>query len=258
MTVCDKFIGQLTAGAPAVGTDKFPVERAALTDAYLTIADVFTFVNNGGIVHGGLGGLTDDDHVDYLSLAGRSTQTINDSIIIDETSPTAFTVQQDSSGNKILVIDTTNEESIFGSGAPGDSLIRFDRQNVTNWYTGLDNGDSDALKISGPNGFGVDDRVAHYANTVIFNGQNQNKDFEVRGDTGTVFKIDGSIDGIGVFGVTPVNRADSTEDIKDALVAYGWLTDGGASPLNLDGGRLTAGEVFAEERDVLRYALMGA
>lgn len=47
------------------------------------------------------------------------------------------------------------------------------------------------------------------------------------------------------FGATPVAKAGATTDLKDALVAYGLLTDGGATPLNLDGGTLTAGAFSA-------------
>lgn len=58
-------------------------------------------------------------------------------------------------------------------------------------------------------------------------------------------EIDGDLnhDGteVGFFGVTPTTRPASTADIKDALALLGLLTNGGASPLNLDSGALTAG-----------------
>lgn len=44
---------------------------------------------------------------------------------------------------------------------------------------------------------------------------------------------------LAFFGSTPVDKPGATEDIKDALVSLGLLTDSGASPLNLDGGALT-------------------
>lgn len=46
---------------------------------------------------------------------------------------------------------------------------------------------------------------------------------------------------VGFFGVTPAAVPAATDDIKDALALLGLLTNGGASPLNLDGGALTAG-----------------
>lgn len=59
-------------------------------------------------------------------------------------------------------------------------------------------------------------------------------------------EIDGALnhDGstAGFYGATPVTKAGSTADIKDALVALGLITDSGATPLNLDGGKLTADE----------------
>ena len=64
---------------------------------------------------------------------------------------------------------------------------------------------------------------------------------------GTEIEIDGDLnhDGsnIGFFGVTPVARPGATDEIKAGLASLGLLTDGGASPLNLDGGTFTAGAI---------------
>jgi hypothetical protein len=46
---------------------------------------------------------------------------------------------------------------------------------------------------------------------------------------------------IGFRDATPIAKPSGTTDLKDALVAYGLITDALASPLNLDGGALTAG-----------------
>jgi hypothetical protein len=48
---------------------------------------------------------------------------------------------------------------------------------------------------------------------------------------------------IGFFGAAPVAKPAATDDLKDGLVALGLFTDGGASPLDLDGGALTASTV---------------
>jgi len=45
---------------------------------------------------------------------------------------------------------------------------------------------------------------------------------------------------LGFFGATPVVQPTSTTDIKDGLCNLGLLTNGGATPLNLDGGAFTA------------------
>ena len=50
-------------------------------------------------------------------------------------------------------------------------------------------------------------------------------------------------DVIGFFSVAGTARQGATADIKDTLAGYGLLTNGGASPLNLDGGALTAGNI---------------
>lgn len=43
----------------------------------------------------------------------------------------------------------------------------------------------------------------------------------------------------GINGATPVAKQGATTDLKDLLVVFGFLTDSGATPLNLDGGALT-------------------
>lgn len=58
----------------------------------------------------------------------------------------------------------------------------------------------------------------------------------------SVVNIGSSSSSVGVFGVTAVTRQSATTDIKVALKNYGWLQGSSASPLNLDGGKLTAGD----------------
>jgi hypothetical protein len=50
---------------------------------------------------------------------------------------------------------------------------------------------------------------------------------------------------VGFFGVTAVTKPTSTTDLRIALISLGLYTTGGASPLNLNGGALTAGTVSA-------------
>jgi hypothetical protein len=50
---------------------------------------------------------------------------------------------------------------------------------------------------------------------------------------------------IGFFGATPVVIPTSTTDLRTALINLGLYTTGGASPLNLNGGALTAGALTA-------------
>lgn len=46
---------------------------------------------------------------------------------------------------------------------------------------------------------------------------------------------------LGFFGATPVAKPGATAELKAALAGLGLVTDGGAMPLDLDGGTLTAG-----------------
>lgn len=62
---------------------------------------------------------------------------------------------------------------------------------------------------------------------------------------GAVANIGNATGSIGFFGATAVVKPASNTDLKTALVNLGLYTTGGASPLNLNGGALTAGSVAA-------------
>lgn len=62
---------------------------------------------------------------------------------------------------------------------------------------------------------------------------------------GAVLNLGNATGTIGFFGVPAAARPAATADIKDGLALMGLLTNGGATPLNLDGGALTAGTVSA-------------
>jgi len=61
---------------------------------------------------------------------------------------------------------------------------------------------------------------------------------------GATVRVDGVLDHngatVGFYGVTPATRPGATAEIKAGLASLGILTDGGATPLDLDGGSLTA------------------
>lgn len=53
----------------------------------------------------------------------------------------------------------------------------------------------------------------------------------------------GGVAMVGFLGATAIVRPSATTDLKDAFVNLGLYTDGGATPLNLDSGTLTAANV---------------
>lgn len=61
---------------------------------------------------------------------------------------------------------------------------------------------------------------------------------------------------IGFYGVTPVARPGATADLRTSLVNVGLLTGGGATPLNLNGGALTAGSVSSTGAMTAQAALV--
>lgn len=62
---------------------------------------------------------------------------------------------------------------------------------------------------------------------------------------GAVANIGNTTGTIGFFGIAAAARPGATTDIKDGLALMGLITNGGATPLNLDGGAFTAGTVSA-------------
>jgi len=60
---------------------------------------------------------------------------------------------------------------------------------------------------------------------------------------------------LNFFGAGPVQRQPATTDLKDALTAYGLLQGTSASPLDLDGGALTAGKALLADGTVAEPAL---
>ncbi len=60
---------------------------------------------------------------------------------------------------------------------------------------------------------------------------------------GAVLNLGNATGTIGFFGTTAAAKPAATADIKDGLALMGLITNGGATPLNLDGGALTAGAI---------------
>lgn len=52
---------------------------------------------------------------------------------------------------------------------------------------------------------------------------------------------------LAFYGSTPVVQAANTDDLKDSLVALGFIADSGATPLDLDGGLATVGSCILED-----------
>jgi hypothetical protein len=53
-------------------------------------------------------------------------------------------------------------------------------------------------------------------------------------------RADGSAPAFAVLGASPIARYSATGDLRQCLIDFGLYTTGGASPLNLNGGALTA------------------
>jgi hypothetical protein len=79
-----------------------------------------------------------------------------------------------------------------------------------------------------PDAYGLTVSAAGAVNSRVYNGSTY------------LGRIQTNTTGIGFFGATPVAKATSTTDLRTALINYGLYTTGGATPLDLNGGTITA------------------
>lgn len=126
---------------------------------------------------------------------------------------------------------------LFGSGSPEGVQAA----GIGSLYLRLDGGAGTTVYFK-ESGTGTSGWVAR---DVFTNGLTVSDAKDITIAAGTGSKIGQSGSKIGFYGATPVAKPGATSDVKDALVALGLLTDGGATPLNLDAGALTAGAVTA-------------
>lgn len=107
-----------------------------------------------------------------------------------------------------------------------------------NFYTGIITGGTHQFKVF----------TAATAGTLSVNIGTCDKNVTMLIGTGigiNIITLGGTISQLGFFGVTPVVKPVGTTDLKDALVNLGLYTDGGATPLNLDAGALSCGDLTA-------------
>jgi len=113
-----------------------------------------------------------------------------------------------------MVIKSEGQVGI-GTAAPAHKFhIREDSNDATialsvtddtaDWLIGVHDGDSDALKICSGNTMGSGEKLSFYTSKVVFNNDNENVDFQFKGDTGdNVLYVDGGNDRVGIGKAAP-------------------------------------------------------
>lgn len=112
---------------------------------------------------------------------------------------------------------------LLGINPATTGTIRLPNASPIKWRNAANNGDINAFTING-------------SNQIVLGAASGGWD-AVRIANDASLKL-------GFFAVTPITRASTTSDIKDALTSYGLLQGTSATALNLDGGDLTADNVI--------------
>ncbi len=92
--------------------------------------------------------------------------------------------------------------------------------------------------------------------TGLGDGAGQNGVLTLQSGIGPVITIQDNLTAsqLGFFGATPIVKAGATTDLRQMLIDYGLYTTGGATPLNLNGGTLTAGALSVSGASTLANA----
>lgn len=142
------------------------------------------------------------------------------------TEPTILTLQHRSSGTP-----TTSFGNTFLMRADNASNTVTNQLSVATGWSSAAAGAENSLAIFKVRIAGVDTEVARL--NAVGNGQlRASADFA---HTGTA---------AGFYNTTPITQPVNTTDLRQAIINLGLLATGGATPLNLNGGQLTAAGLF--------------
>lgn len=193
------------------------------------VSDTAFWVNAGGSYQSGAGmlfataGKQFDVGIGFLKI-GSVSSVKTASISDDSDSVTSLRISGshtygvDFAGGTFSVgpIRLPNQSSVYGRNAANDADVALFRFNSS-------------------------DRLHFQTTTEFADGLN----IVLNTTTGTMIGT-GSTQKLGFLGATPIVRPSSTTDLRAALINFGLYTSGGASPLDLNGGKLTAAAgVFA-------------
>lgn len=167
------------------------------------------------------------------SIAATNVQAALDELDTEKAALSGATFTGAVSGTSISV------SSYFAIGAnPAHTEgVRLDN---TRWVASRNSTDSADVQVIRNNGTTVEIAGTGSTQILIFDG----KPIAFGTTTGTKLGTSTS-QKLAFWNTTPIVQPGNTTDIKDVLTSTGLLASGGATPLDLDGGTLTAGAVVA-------------
>ena len=115
-----------------------------------------------------------------------------------------------STGKSILSVDGSHANGtaiqIDNSATDGDCMLEYQLSGTTTWVMGLEDGDSDALKICHDSTLGSDERLTFKAATTVFNEDGSDIDFRVESNSSAYMIVgDASTNNVGIGIATPLS-----------------------------------------------------
>ena len=161
-------------------------------------------------------------HVDR-SGGGNTSTLVN---IKDGDNGTTFcaSMTDASTGKAILSIDGSHANGtalyIDNSAADGDVSLEFQLGGTTTWLIGIEDGDSDSLKICHDSTMGSDERLSFLTASTVFNEDSGDIDFRIEGNgNANIFFVDAGQDRIGIGTSAPAELLNVVEtDNADTVV----------------------------------------
>jgi hypothetical protein len=118
-----------------------------------------------------------------------------------------------STGKSILSIDGSHANGtalqIDNSAGDGDVSVEWQLSGTTTWLMGIEDGDSDSLKICNDSTMGADERLSFLSGATVFNDDSGDVDFRVEGNgNANLLFCDAGDDRVGIGTNAPASALD--------------------------------------------------
>ena len=146
------------------------------------------------------------------SLNQNLTTSLNN-IVDGEDTPSCLSLTKNTGALAILSVDGDHaggtQIQIDNSATDGDVSLAFQLSSTTTWLMGIEDGDSDSLKICHDSTMGSDERLSFLTASTVFNEDSGDIDFRVEsnGNANMLF-VDSGNDRVGIGTGSPATQIE--------------------------------------------------